>query len=76
MSEFVERDGFVPVTGGRVWFHEVRSNEATPILLLHGGPGVASDYLEPLEALADEWPVVRYDQLGGGRSDHPDDVSL
>ena len=76
MSEFIERDGFVPVTGGRVWFHEVRSNEATPVLLLHGGPGVASDYFEPLEALAHEWPVIRYDQLGGGRSDHPDDVSL
>ena len=41
----------------------------TPILTLHGGPGVGHDYLEPLEALADEWPVVFFDQLGCGNSE-------
>jgi hypothetical protein len=34
------------------------------------------DYLEPLEALADERPVVFYDQLGAGKSDALDDVTL
>jgi proline-specific peptidase len=47
-----------------------------PLLLLHGGPGASHDYLEPLELLSDERPVIFYDQLGGGNSDRPDDRSL
>ncbi len=48
-----------------------------PILMLHGGPGAAGYYLEPLaERLAVHRPVVVYDQLGCGRSDVPDDTSL
>ena len=47
----------------------------SPLLVLHGGPGAGHDYLETLEALADERPVIFYDQLGCGRSDKPDDPS-
>jgi pimeloyl-ACP methyl ester carboxylesterase len=37
--------------------------------MLHGGPGLNSDYLAPLEALVDHGrTVIRYDQLGCGRS--------
>jgi proline-specific peptidase len=43
---------------------------------LHGGPGAGHDYLESLEALAENRTVVYYDQLGCGRSDRPDDPSL
>jgi len=47
------------------------------VLVLHGGPGAASYYMEPLaERLAEHRPVVVYDQLGCGRSDMPDDTSL
>ena len=43
-----------------------------PLLLLHGGPGFPSDPFESLEALARSGrPVVRYDQIGCGRSDRP-----
>jgi pimeloyl-ACP methyl ester carboxylesterase len=49
---------------------------AHALLLLHGGPGAGHDYLEPLSALADERPVIFYDQLGCGRSDRPDDASM
>src|SRR5688572_23773600 len=76
MTDVVTHEGFIPVTGGRVWYREVRTNSTVPLLLLHGGPGLDTGYLAPLEALADEWPIIRYDQLGGGQSDHPDDVSL
>lgn len=69
-------EGYVNVTGGRVWYQVVGSGDATPLLTLHGGPGYPHDYLEPLAALADERPVVFYDQLGCGRSDRPDDSSL
>src|SRR5262245_2837230 len=47
-------EGFVDVSGGRVWYQVVGSGPATPLLLLHGGPGVSSIYLKPLEALADD----------------------
>ncbi len=67
--------GFVDVGPGRVWYESV--GEGPAILLLHGGPGGASDYLIPLMELAqDGYRVVRYDQLGSRRSDRPDDPSL
>src|SRR2546421_1708639 len=69
------REGYLPVPGGRVWYQIVGSGPATPLLVLHGGPGAGHDYLETLEGLADERPVVFYDQLGCGRSDQPDDPS-
>ncbi len=71
------REGFIPVPGGRV-FYRIIGQDATgvPLLALHGGPGIPHDYLEPLEALADERPVVFYDQLGCGGSDRPGDLSL
>ncbi len=46
------------------------------MLTLHGGPGANSDYLQALNVLADERPVILYDQLGGGKSDHPDNPAL
>lgn len=69
-------EGFAPVAGGLVWWRIVGSGGRTPLLLLHGGPGAGHDYLEPLSALADDRPVIFYDQLGCGRSDKPDDASL
>ena len=70
------KEGFVQVPGGRVWFQVVGSGSATPLLTLHGGPGFPHDYLTPLAGLADERPVVFYDQLGCGKSDRPGDQSL
>jgi proline-specific peptidase len=69
--------GFVAVTGGNIWYRRLGEGPATPVLMLHGGPGAGHDYLEPLaERLAAHRPVVVYDQLGCGRSDAPDDPSL
>jgi proline iminopeptidase len=47
-----------------------------PLVTVHGGPGATHDYLEPLEALASDRPVLFYDQLGAGKSDAPDDIGL
>lgn len=70
-------EGFVEVTGGRVWYRIVGADKVgIPLLVLHGGPGVPHDYLQPLELLADERPVIFYDQLGCGNSDIPDDTTL
>jgi proline iminopeptidase len=70
------REGYVEVTGGRVWYRVAGGGSGIPLLTLHGGPGVPHDYLEPLERLGDERRVVFYDQLGCGRSDRPADNSL
>ncbi len=71
------KEGFVDVAGGRVWFRVVGIEMCKPpLLVVHGGPGVPHDYLEPLEGLADERQVIFYDQLGCGLSDRPHDVSL
>jgi proline iminopeptidase len=70
-------EGYISVTGGKVWYKVVgMEKKGIPILVLHGGPGASYDYLEPLAELADERPVVFYDQLGGGNSDKPDDTSF
>jgi proline-specific peptidase len=67
----------IEVTGGSVWSARMGPGEGIPVLLLHGGPGAASDYMLPLaERLAEHRAVVVYDQLGCGRSDQPDDPSL
>lgn len=71
-----EGEGFIDVTGGRVWYRVVGSGTQTPLLVLHGGPGVGSVYLKPLAMLADDRPVVFYDQLSSGKSDKPADSTL
>lgn len=71
------RDGFIDVTGGKVWFKVVGNDKSTtPLLILHGGPGSTHDSFEPLEELKNERPIIFYDQLGGGNSDRPEDKSL
>lgn len=48
------------------------------LLVVHGGPGMASDYVRDTHCvIADRgYQVVCYDQLGSGESDRPDDTSL
>ena len=70
------REGFLPVPGGRIWYRRSGAATGTPVILLHGGPGFSSFYLKSLEGLGAERPVVRYDQLGGGKSDRITDVSI
>jgi proline iminopeptidase len=51
---------------------------ATPMVVLHGGPGAHHDYLLPqllsLASLGDGFDLVFYDQRGGGRS-KTDDIT-
>ena len=70
-------EGYVEVEGGRVWYRRLGEGDALPVLLLHGGPGAAHDYMLPLaERLSEHRPAIVYDQLGCGRADRPDDSSL
>jgi L-proline amide hydrolase len=69
-------EGFVEYRGYRTWYRLVgdRDSGAVPVLALHGGPGSTHNYFGPLEGLAEERPVVLYDQIGCGRSDRPRDI--
>lgn len=49
---------------------------ALPLFVLHGGPGMAHDYVANIADLADETGrvVIHYDQVGCGRSTHLPDA--
>lgn len=69
-------EGMVEVPGGRVWYRKLGNGPGTPLIALHGGPGGTACRFEVLAPLARERPVMFYDQLGSGKSDHPADTSL
>ncbi len=64
--------GFVETGKGRI-FYEMYHPEATgvPLLLIHGGPGSTSCYFGLIDEEITDRPIIRYDQLGTGRSDRP-----
>jgi len=69
-------EGYADVPGGKVWYKIMGEGDGLPLITLHGGPGSTHNGFSPLEALTDERKVIFYDQLGCGKSDRPDDVSL
>ncbi len=71
-----EQQGYADVPGGRIWWKKLGAGSKTPLLTLHGGPGAGHNYLLSLAELADERPVIFYDQLGCGRADSPDDETV
>ena len=67
----------VPAAGKActTWYRVVGdlASGRTPLVVVHGGPGLSYDYMAPLADLASPpWniPVVFYDQLGNGNSTH------
>jgi proline iminopeptidase len=69
-------EGRIAVPGGRVFWRRFGSDDGIPLLLVHGGPGFTSSYLEAFTALSDCRPVVTWDQLDCGRSDCPRNPAL
>ncbi len=68
------QEGYIPFKGYQTYYRIVGrcANGRLPLLALHGGPGCAHDYLESLDALADNGrAVIYYDQLGCGKSPTP-----
>lgn len=69
-------EGFIEVPGGRVWYGIEGGGDGLPLLCLHGGPGFTHHSVASMRDLADERPVVFFDQLGCGKSDRPTDPAL
>lgn len=71
------KEGFIDVTGGKIWYQIHKGNsDKTPVIILHGGPGSSHYSLQGLRILAEDRPVIFYDQLGCGKSDRPEDNAL
>ncbi len=73
---FPSQEGMIDVPGGKVWYRKIGDGPGIPLLALHGGPGGSSCRFEILAPLANERPIIFYDQLGSGRSEHPTDTAL
>jgi proline-specific peptidase len=69
-------ESFLQVPGGRIWYKVSGDGRGTPVILLHGGPGFSSFYLKPMKALGKDRLVIRYDQLGGDKSDTVSDTTM
>jgi len=71
-------EGHIPYKNYKTYYKVVGEDTGKPpLLVLHGGPGSAHNYMLALAALAEEGrQIVFYDQLGGGISDRPKDDSL
>ncbi len=69
-------EGYVNVPGGKIYYARMGNGPGVPLIVIHGGPGSGSYSLKPFGALGDERPVIRYDQLGAGKADHPTDTTL
>eukprot|EP00291_Cryptomonas_curvata_P027196 CAMPEP_0172158510 /NCGR_PEP_ID=MMETSP1050-20130122/4414_1 /TAXON_ID=233186 /ORGANISM="Cryptomonas curvata, Strain CCAP979/52" /LENGTH=176 /DNA_ID=CAMNT_0012827913 /DNA_START=112 /DNA_END=639 /DNA_ORIENTATION=- len=80
-----ETESKVKIRNYNVWYKILRpkiknqgSDNMLPVLVLHGGPGIPSDYLETLGLLTQKYgrKVYFYDQIGCGNSDEPKDPSF
>ena len=68
--------GNLSVTGGKIWYNVSGTGKGIPVVLLHGGPGASSYCMKPFEELGNDRQIVRYDQLGGGKSMVVNDTTL
>ncbi|WP_297691143.1 proline iminopeptidase-family hydrolase [uncultured Eudoraea sp.] len=75
-TRLISGEGYTEVKGGQIWYRIVGDSDKTPLLLVHGGPGFPSYYLNPLKELGKDRPVIFYDQLGCGRSETEVDSTL
>jgi L-proline amide hydrolase len=65
------REGFAPFRGYQTWYRVSGDLAAqkTPVVILHGGPGAAHNYVDAYKLLASHGrAVIHYDQLGCGKS--------
>ena len=75
-----QTEGRIPFKGHSTWYTIVGEGEEPgklPLLLLHGGPGGAHDYMESMGELARGGRrVIMYDQLGCGKSPVPSNPAM
>lgn len=74
--------GFISVPGEKLYYQRCGTlGRGTPIVVLHGGPGMDQSYLLPqMLELAKDRDVVFYDQRGSDKSSkqpwNPDQINM
>lgn len=61
-------EGYLEHFGNKVWYSVSGATSRPPLVVLHGGPGFAHNYLKHLRILSTDRPVILYDQVGCGAS--------
>ena len=69
-------EGRIAVPGGNVLWRRHGNLGGRPLLVIHGGPGLTSHYLDGFMAVSHTRPVFTWDQLDCGRSDRPNNRDL
>jgi L-proline amide hydrolase len=72
-------EGVMHWDAGWTWYRvagDLTASDQAPVVILHGGPGAAHDYVEPIAELTETTgrATVLYDQIGCGRSQHMPDA--
>jgi proline iminopeptidase len=70
-----DTSGYLEVDGARLFFRSV--GNGTPLVVVHGGPGMSHDYLAPqlTRLLAGDLRLIFYDQRASGRSSGAGDTT-
>ena len=80
MAQPSVHEGEADFRGWKTWYRvtgDLLNAKKRPLVVLHGGPGAAHDYLEVLQAIAGQGrAVIHYDQIGCGRSTHLPDKGV
>jgi L-proline amide hydrolase len=75
LGSAIVTEGTLSWEGHGTWYRvsgDLSDSSKAPVVILHGGPGGAHDYVAPIAELTSTFgrPCVLYDQLGCGRSEH------
>ncbi|UJR29686.1 hypothetical protein I4U23_017234 [Adineta vaga] len=71
-------EGYAPFRNYKTWYRITGNlnDDVPPLVILHGGPGMAHNYTDSFKALAsDKRAVIHYDQIGCGLSTHLPEVT-
>lgn len=64
----------IPINGLEHYIKKIGSGD--PIVVLHGGPGLFSDFIAPhMNELGQDFQLIFYDQRGNGKTGFPTDTS-
>jgi proline iminopeptidase len=69
LAQTLAREGFIDAGKGVKLYYRLLGSGGEPVVLIHGGPGLTSDYLaDDLTTMARNHSLLVYDQRGIGRS--------
>jgi proline iminopeptidase len=70
--QFDDSIPYTEINGYKFHAEIIGKPESTPVIVVHGGPGLDYEYLKPLRNLSKDYRVIFYDQRGTGLSPRVD----